>query len=197
MGLPGLIGSQVPDGPDAVWVTLKAIQAQAQQVQAQIGSAQALITLATQQNALNSAQIALAANQVVPGVGAASANSFNTTTSYATYASFNLTVPAGYTKAVITVSGNGASATGSTGGDAAYCRVLCNGVAGPEVLGYIQTTMLAVNLAAFGSFSLSALSAGATIPIEIQMRLRSGPPPGSSLWAADQVNVVASALFQK
>jgi hypothetical protein len=197
MGLPGLIGSQVPDGPDAVWRDLSALRSQLQQVQAQIGSAQALITLANDQIVIQNQQLALAANQVSPSVGSASASLFVTTTSYATYATFNLTVPAGYTKALITVSGFASSSTSATGGDEVNARTLCNGIAGSVSVGVIYNSTASANVSAYGAYNLAGLTAGQTIPVELQLYLRFGPSPTVALSRFDTANVVASALFQK
>jgi hypothetical protein len=178
MGLPGLIGSQVPDGPDAVWVTLKAIQAQAQQVQAQIGSAQALITLATQQIAiqnqqiaLNNAQIALAANQLSPDVGNSSGTG-TWSTSYSTFCSFSFTVPSGYTRALISATGGSATFTNNAGGDDYRMRVVINGAAGGESRG-LQTDFS--YLSATSSANIGGLTGGVTIPVSLQARLSTGP----------------------
>lgn len=183
MADPDVLGSQVPPGDDEVWKQIKALKQATQQALAAAASAQALV--------------GLAANQVATQVGSAAANSFNTTTSYATYASFNLTVPAGYTRAQIVVSGFASSATGGTGGDRLFARVACNGSAGPESIGIIYSTTLAVNVACYGTYNLSGLTGGQNIPIEIQEHLLLGPPPGSGTWALDIVNVVASAIYLK
>jgi hypothetical protein len=201
MGLPGLIGSQVPDGPDAVWVTLKAIQAQAQQVQAQVGSVQALLTLttqqlalATQQNTLNSQQIALqnqqialAANQVVPDVGSASGTAV-WGIGYSTFCSFSFTVPSGYTRALIFASGGSATFSNAASDDFRL-RVLINGVAGGEGRGvqndwsYISATAAA---------NIGSLVGGSTISVAVQGHLTTGP--GGT---AGTATVTGTAIYLK
>jgi hypothetical protein len=200
MGLPGLIGSQVPDGPDAVWVMLKEIKAQAQQVQAQIGSAQALITLATQQNALNTAQIALAANQVVPDAASTSVGSFNTTASQGTIATLTFTVPTGYTRAVLSGFGSTTSTNFSGTQRILYTRIVLASSSGPEENIYVQdfnTSPYADtvgNVSCFHAFIATGLTGGSSVSVSLTTRSSAGTFGTNAL---NNATLTGSVLYLK
>jgi hypothetical protein len=193
MGLPGLLGSAVPPGPDEVWVQLAAVKAQAQQVQAQIGSAQALITLATQQNALNTAQIALAANQVVPAVGSASASGYVLTTAFQSLASFNFTTPTGYTQALISAVGAATGLSNFSGNESYAIRLVIAGTAGQEGRSLASTAAVWPSVPASQSLVVSGLTAGQTVQVTVQAKLSGGP--GGSGGGFTAATVSGTAVF--
>lgn len=179
MGLPGLIGSQVPDGPGAVWRDIQAIRAKAQEVQAQIGSAQALITLANQQITLQNQQIALASNQVVPAVASNSAAAFSWSgTAYHDLVATSLTVPTGYTRALVTATGAASLNSGSTTSDSATVRISINGVVSQPITGLWPTSTALGMFPMTLAVTLTGLTAGAAIPVVFQAAMGNGPLNG-------------------
>lgn len=130
------------------------------------------------------------ANQVLPQVGASSNYSFTVTGSFATITSFNLVVPAGYTRAAITAAG--AISVGSTANDRFDLRTVVAGIAGPFTIGFNYAAAGEVSFSAFGSYTLSGLTPGSNILVELQSKHTTGTISGLL-----SSSITAMALFQK
>lgn len=185
MADPGAIGSQVPPGDDEVWRRIKALEAATQQALAQAASAQALLAVAN-------AQLALAANQVSPAVGSASTGSFTFGTAFATILSFTLTVPAGYTQAVITSSG--VVAAGSpAGNDTLTARTNVGGVSNAGSLSFCAAAIGQTTTPCFGSNTFTGLVGGQLIAVALQAHWATGASATGLLTA----QVAATCIFLK
>jgi len=149
---------------------------------------------ASSASAAASAAATAASNATIaPRVGSAGNNSYTLTTSYATYASFNFTVPTGFTQVYINASGSMTALSQASGTEVAYARILINGVAGTEGRSIFPATTTDPAVPAFAAAGIGSLTAGATILIEIQGRLNTGPGLSASPFAS--VSVSATALF--
>ena len=142
--------------------------------------------------AATTAANAATAATVTAAVGSASSAGFTLTASYAILASFALIVPAGYTRALVSVSVFAAGTTGAAGADHIYVRAVANGVAGPESITATAPSIPVGSAAAFLTQSLTGLSAGAGISISVQAHLVNGP--GSPLFT--NATASATAIFQ-
>jgi hypothetical protein len=182
MGLPGLIGSQVPDGPDAVWRDISALKAQVQQVQAQVGSAKALVELANQQIANQAAVIALLGSISATSSYANSGMALPTVTEF-----FTLTVPAGMTKVSYTAfaSGSGRNTTASS-------DFLLINVAGPNGGSGFASATVAVGATIYvttGAIGTAVgLTAGQVMQFSVSMAV------GTS-WAANSANTINAQVL--
>ena len=130
---------------------------------------------------------------ISPQVGSAGTNSYILSTTYATYASFNFTVPTGFTQVYINVSGSFTAISTAPGTEIGYARILINGSAGTEGRSVFPAPTTFPAVPAFGAAGIGGLVAGALIPIEIQGRLNTGP--GLALPSGASVSVSGVALF--
>ena len=150
-------------------------------------SASAAATAAA--NAANAATI-------VPQVGSAGINSYTLTTSYATYATFNFTVPSGFTQVYINAGGSVTAISQYTAGEIGYARILINGSAGTEGRALFIASGASASapaIPAFAVLGIGGLTAGATIQVALQCRLGNGP--GLLLPSASSASVSGTALF--
>ena len=115
---------------------------------------------------------ALTATVVVPAAFDTSSSGFATTSAWVTEASQTLTVPAGFTKAMVIANAHMGIANNSSPAVDAYMfvRAVINSVGGPSngVIGTPPTTMLACFSASFTSL-VSGLSAGGTFTVDCQI----------------------------
>lgn len=131
---------------------------------------------------------------ISPQVGASGNNSYTLTTSYVTYASFNFSVPPGFTQVYINAGGSITAISSFSGGEVGFARILINGSAGTEGRAAFNTTYNTFPaVPAFAVLALSGLTAGALILVEIQCKLLTGPGP--SVPAASSASVSGTALF--
>jgi len=134
-----------------------------------------------------------AANAMINvAVGNASASNYLLTTSYATIASFGLTVPSGYTRALVSVSAFATGLSAASSLDRVYVQAVSNGVAGPQGIAEMVPSLPIVGASAFQTQSLSGLTAGSTISVSVQARLGTGP--GDTPFT--NASVSAMAIFQ-
>lgn len=130
-------------------------------------------------------------NPVYPLVGANYASGFAGTTSYVTRASFSLTVPDGYTQALIYASGFTNMATArSDGSDGYYAKINIAGVDGVASTAIIIGTFTGA-VSAFMTSTLTGLSPGSSISVSLLTKLFYGPGDPSFTVAS----VTAQALF--
>ena len=137
---------------------------------------------------------ATAANnaRMTAAVGNSAAAGYTLTTGYATLASFALTVPAGFTRALVSVSVFAAGASGAGSADRIYVQAVTNGVTGPESITATAPSLPVGSASAFQTQNLSGLTGGATITISVQAHLAVGP--GSPLFT--NATASATAIFQ-
>ena len=154
---------------------------------------QALAAATAASNAANAAATAAYNAAIAPRVGSAGTNSYTLSTSYATYAAFNFTVPTGFTQVYINAGGSVTAFSNAAAGEIGYARILINGSAGTEGRAGFTATQGAASVPAFAVLSIGGLGAGATILIEIQCRLLNGP--GSSVPPGASASVSGTALF--
>ena len=152
------------------------------------------------QAASNAARVAAAAATaafnaaISPQVGSGGTNSYTLTTSYVTYASFNFTVPAGFTQVYINAGGSVTAISSFSGGEVGFARILINGSAGTEGRAAFNTTYNTFPaVPAFAVLGIGGLTAGSTILVEIQCRILTGTGP--SVPAASSASVSGMALF--
>lgn len=129
---------------------------------------------------------------ISPQVGSAGNNSYVLTTAFATYASFNFTVPSGFTQVYINAGGSVTAISQYTGGEVGYARILINGAAGTEGRALFTSAQSDPAIPAFAVLALSGLSAGATILVELQCRIANGP---GLLLSAASASVSGTAMF--
>lgn len=127
-------------------------------------------------------------NPVFPSVGSASASGFLTSTSWTTHASVGLTVPDGYTRALIYASGALNIGTNNGGGDRMFGRVVISGAAGPSSK---AVGNLVEALAAFSTASLTGLISGGNVQVDLQSSLAIGPGNTFETFA----NLTVQAMF--
>ncbi len=164
---PGSLTNSVPDPDKAVRRQRDTERIAQENISSVAQSFQTTIDTLTAQVA----QIAaLQATAVTPVVSSASGTAV-WGTGYATFASFNFTVPAGCTRAAIVASG-GSATFSNAGSDDYRMRVLINGAAGGESRS-IQTAWNFVS--AFSAANLTGLTAGAAISVALQGHLTTGP----------------------
>ena len=172
-------------------------QAISQALAAATAAANAATAAASAASAASSAASAAATaayNAVVaPRVGSAGTNTYTLTTSYATYASFNFTVPAGFTQVYINAGGSVTAISQYTSGEFGFARVLINGSAGIEGRALFVPSSGMPAIPAFAVLGLNALVAGSTILVEIQCRLSNGP--GLATTGVASASVSGTALF--
>ena len=161
---------------DSLNATIAALAVQVARIDAQVASIAAVVNA-----------------QVAPRVGSAGNNSYTLTTSYATYASFSFTVPSGFTQVYINAGGSMTAVSQAAAGDLAFARILINGTAGTEGRSLFSATAAAPAVPAFATLGLPSLTAGATILVEIQGRLNTGPGLAASPYAS--ISVSGTALF--
>ena len=153
---------------------------------------QALAAATAAAASASSASAAATAARVAPGIGSNSTTGFTLSTSYATLTSFGLTVPSGYSRALISVSAFASSTTAAASADRIYVQAVTNGVTGPESISATSTSLPSGSAAAFQSQNLSGLTGGSVIPIAVQAHLATGP--GSTLYTNATVTAVAIFL---
>jgi len=146
-----------------------------------------------QVTALAASAAAVKQTLVSPDIGSASASNFVVSTSYTTYASFNFTVPAGFTRALVVANGFVHQSTASTGGDRFWGQVLINGSGGPESTAVATTSMVSGAVAAGYSASLSGLSGGTSISVAIRGHFQTGG--NSALFQSFNCAVVTAAVI--
>lgn len=133
------------------------------------------------------------ANPLTTGSAGMTASNQSFTTTPTQYGTELITVPAGFTRAVVM---NGVSAGGTNsgaGGDYLYVAAGINGVPGGEMPSYANAGFYASG-SAFGVRTLTGLTAGSSISVSVQVRTNSGA------WAAAGANIVnvnALALFYR
>jgi hypothetical protein len=174
-------GSVAPPGPDEVWRRIADLDTKLQQVQSTANAA-----LAASIAALTAGQAALTASQVSPAVGQGSGYAFTMTTSYATYASCTVPVPAGFTRAIVVAAGEMSMLTAASG-DLAYARMLVNGNVGPESRTILSNPGWGV-LPTFQNILLTGVSG--SILIETQGRLTMGPGSNTGTSALATASVI-------
>ena len=156
---------------------------------------QALAAATAASNAANAAATAAYNAAIAPRVGSAGTNSYTLSTSYATYAAFNFTVPSGFTQVYINAGGSVTAISQYSGGEVGYARILINGAAGTEGRALFTasgTSASAPAIPAFSASGIGGLTAGTTILVEIQGRLGNGP---GLLLSAASASVSGTALF--
>lgn len=133
--------------------------------------------------------------RTLPAVSSSSASNFSLSTSYATVVSTSVTVPAGFTRALVSGYAGITGSTGSTGGDRFYGRTNIAGASGPEII-QPQGVSPAIfaSIAPSHTASLSGLSAGSLITVSADARLQVGP--NNSLYQPYNTAAISvSALF--
>jgi hypothetical protein len=142
--------------------------------------------------AVVAAQAVSTANQVSPAVGSAQLSPFVLTTSYQTLAQFNLTVPTGYTRALISASSFIAQLSNySSATDVLRATTFINGTAGFEGVWDNVSAVFGV-VASYCSVSLSGLTGGQTIPVLVQGKLDHGP--GANTFSNSSISAIAMFL---
>lgn len=140
------------------------------------------------------AQLQAAINsQVIPRVASGSASGFYVTPTFATIVSVPIPVPDGYTRALVSASGQ------VTGGndDAAdmatiYAHITVNGTPGPDSASGVGNQLWA-SVSAFAAFSLTGLNGG-VIDVDIAAETSNGTT-SSMVVAKDNATLVAQAIF--
>ena len=153
---------------------------------------QALAAASAASAAASAAATAASNARINVAVGNASASNYLITTSYATIASFGLTVPSGYTRALVSVSAFATGLSAASSLDRIYVQAVSNGVAGPQGIAEMVPSLPIVGASAFQTQSLSGLTAGSTISVSVQARLGTGP--GDTPFT--NASVSAMAIFQ-
>lgn len=121
----------------------------------------------------------------------ASNQSFNTASTV--YGTQSVTVPSGFTSALVMNGVSGGGTNSSASGDYIYVSSDINGTAGGETPTYAAAGFYA-SASAFGIRTLSGLTGGATITVGVRVRT------GSASWAANGANIVnvnALVLFYR
>jgi len=169
---------------------LTAVKARVAELERPTGS-QLAETVKNIQAALDAATSALA-NQIGPVVATGSASSFTITTSPTVFVGVGITVPTGYTKALITANST-ASEVPMTTIDRLYSQLIINGNAGAEVYGYTDQS-IGGGVSDTHAVNLTGLTAGATISTQLQLRNLIG---ASGAGTGTRGKVTVTALFQK
>jgi hypothetical protein len=188
MADPGSIASQLPPGED--WATRK-IQDLERQLK-ELGP-----SIAASFNTTIAQLTAAVANQVTPATGAGSASSFTLTSSAASLVSFNLVVPAGYTRALVTASGSVASLSAYASSDALHAIASIAGSGGPEGVSYFYGPNSGGSTTCFQAVNFTGLVGGATIGVSLSGRLTTGPGPTGGPAAFAVASLMAQAIFLK
>lgn len=136
---------------------------------------------------------ALALNQVSPAVGSSGASSFALGTSQSVVATMSFTVPAGYTRAIVSVSGAINSASASTTGDTLFAACGIAGVSGAEMAVTLPQAVPYGSTACFTSRVLTGLFAGGTVTADVRGRLAKG----AGVPAINYAQVSAQVIFLK
>lgn len=146
------------------------------------------------QAAVEDIQVALA-NQVSPAASTGSNSNFAVTTSETSFASVGITVPTGYTRALV-YAGGGLSASQDLTGGRLFCHVRIAGVDGPDTIGLVTTSWPYSSVAAFSTRSLTSLTGGSTITTELRAYFSSGSTdPALQLW--NTASLAVSIVFLK
>lgn len=131
---------------------------------------------------------ALQANSVTPAVLSTSAGAYTTTTTFGVISSLSFSVPAGYTRALITAQSvcniNSSAATSEIG----YSKVTINGVDGMVTSGQWPTATALGMLPANSAANLTGLTGG-TVTVTLSVRVQYGPASGGF------ASLNATALF--
>lgn len=136
---------------------------------------------------------ALALNQVTPAVGSSGASSFALGTSQSIVASMTFTVPAGYTRAIVSVSGAINSASSSTTGDTLFAACGIAGVSGSEMAVTLPQPSPYGGTACFTSRVLTGLFGGGTFTADVRGRLATG----GGIAAINYAQVSAQVIYLK
>lgn len=146
---------------------------------------------------VQSAEIAAQSERkLVPQVQSVGTSNFAMSTGYADKLGLSFTVPAGYSQALITVTGGLNACTSSTSGDRLYARAVIAGVAGPEMAAVITVNDPYAQTFAGHGATLTGLAAGAVIAVSIQSRLQIGPSSASIGQPYNTVSMSAQAIFR-
>jgi len=138
----------------------------------------------------------LEALQIVPSANVNQGTGFTMSTTMTTRATFNFTVPDGFTRALIVASGFVYSGTATAGGDRIYGNVRIGASDGPESIAFMTSTMLLGGVSAFHAVLLTGLSDGQVIAVATRARLQTGPGD-AAFNAASTATVAGTALFLK
>lgn len=156
----------------ALTSTIATLAEQINTLQQNVADTQTALTNA--ETALTNAQTALA-NQVYPGTSSASASGFTLGTGFATIATATLTVPAGYTRALVTASGTATSLSASASSDAVHAYATIAGAGGAESVSYFYGPNSGGSASCFAAQSLTGLSGGQVLTMTTVARLTNGP----------------------
>lgn len=144
-------------------------------------------------SSLKSLEAAIA-GMVYPVADGGWATNFSLTTTQTVVASCVLTVPTGYTRALVLATGTVSGQSNAAGSDFLYATVGVNGVLSFNNTYSLTTPNTNVaTVAASTSASLSGLVDGATIPVDIRAWLNNGPAGGTP-YSFAQVVVIATFL---
>ena len=131
---------------------------------------------------------ALQANSVTPAVLSTSAGAYTTTTTFGVICTLSFSVPAGFTRALITAQSvcnvNSSASTSEIG----YSKVAINGVDGMVTSGQWPTATALGMLPANSAANLTGLSGG-TVTVTLSVRVQYGPASGGF------ASLNATALF--
>lgn len=135
----------------------------------------------------------LLSNQVTPLVGSASASSFTVTPSQTTFLTVNMTVPAGYTRALVTANSTGSMVPITAANDRLYSTITIAGNAGVEVFGFADN-QIGGGVAAAHAVSVSGLTPGNNMATTLAMHSLLA---NSGTGTATRAVLTVSALFLK
>lgn len=136
----------------------------------------------------------LLANQVVPFANSSSNSDFTVTTSDTIFATVAVSVPAGYSRALV-YAGGSLSASQNLNGGRLHCRVRIAGSDGPTTTGLVTTSWPYSSIAAFSTRNLGGL-AGDSFTVELRAFFSHGSTdPALRLW--NTASLAAQVLFMR
>lgn len=133
------------------------------------------------------------ASSTSPLVGEASNSGFTLTTSYQTLCTITMTVPTGFTRALVMATGSVNGATDSASGEILTGSVVISGTSGPESTNFLTNSQFAGVVAPAHARSLTGL--GASFTITLRAHLTQGPGSGSPATPYNTSGLVAQAIF--
>jgi hypothetical protein len=195
MGAPGTLAGQLPNGTD--FVPRKLADLERSQKEGLASIADSFNTTVAALNVAIAAVATAAANQVAPGIGAGSTSGFTLTSSSTALVSFNMVVPTGYTRALVTASGSVGSLSTYASADAVHATATIAGSSGPEGVSYFYAPNSGGSATCFQNVSLTGLTGGANILVSLAAHLTTGPGPTGGLASLAVASLMAQAIFLK
>ncbi len=130
-------------------------------------------------------------NPVAPAVANGAAGGFTFTVSSAVYETVNVTVPAGFSQALVMAVSTGGMTCNSSGGSSLFVQPRINGVLGQSIAATCQPSLSMSVSAPFASL-VTGLTGGGSFPIDT---LASANIPGNVLTGTCNAQVSATIMF--